>query len=79
MRILVVLKRSPTQRYLISLCASALINEIRELIDRDEHPQAIALAFSKGRLEKEVLDDEVHTIKADLILSENVANWDLMR
>lgn len=77
MRILITPKKSPSRKYLIHLFTKELINEVSGLIQRKMHSKAIELALSKGVFEREVPREEISNIKADLILSENNASWDL--
>ncbi len=77
MKVLVIIKKSPIQRYLINLLTEKLINEVKELIDSGRHSKAIMTAITKGSFEREVLEDEIQHVDADLILSENSARWDL--
>ena len=41
-------------------------------------PEAITAAFTKGILVREVFEDEIHSVKAGLILTESAARWDLV-
>jgi len=76
MTILVMLKRRRTHRYLINLFTKSLISEMRELIRDQEYTKALDLVYKEGLLEKEILEDEMPALKADLILSERFASWD---
>jgi hypothetical protein len=77
MKVLICCARYPTHRYLINLLSKSLIKEITGLINNDRHSDAIMVALSKGSVEKIVPDEEMGTVKADLILSEYNARWDL--
>jgi hypothetical protein len=85
MKILVTLKRrqkhqpNATRRYLINLFTKSLIAEVRGLIGNREYGKALHLVYKEGLFEKEILEGEIPTLKADLILSEQSANWDLKR
>lgn len=79
MRVLIIVKRSPTHRYLIHLFTKALVEEIKDLIDRRQHSKAVATALTKGIMEREVFDEDIHGVDADLILSESNARWDLVK
>lgn len=78
MRVLITVNRGLPQRYLVSLFTRSLIEEIRSLINDRKHYEAMATAFRKGKFERQVREDELHEITADLILSENNASWDHM-
>lgn len=79
MRVLLSTRKSPPQRYLVHLFTKDLIREVRELINQKRHSKAIDVAFRKGLLEREVGEDEVRSVEADLILSKDNARWDLMK
>lgn len=77
MRVLITIRRSPTQRYLINLLTQTLIDEVRELIRNQRHSEAMVAAFTKGNFERSISDAELSSVKADLIISEHNARWDL--
>jgi len=79
MKVLIVIERSPAQRYLVRLHTDELIREVTDLIKRKRHSRAIMSVLSKGRFEKEVQYHEIPNLKADLILSEDFACWDLTK
>lgn len=79
MRVLVTIKRSPAQRYLVHLITQELIHEVKSLINNKRHSQAIVTILSKGILERKVSNEELPIIKADLVLSERNAHWDLVK
>ena len=79
MKMLIVVEHSPKQRFLVSLHTKELAKEVKRLIDRKRHSQAIVTALSKGRFEREVEYSELPTIEADLILSENNVSWDITK
>jgi len=79
MKVLIVVRRSPPQRYLVHLHTEKIRSEVRDLINAKRHSEAVTAAFTKGIFERLVRDDEVHLLEADLILSESNANWDLTR
>ncbi|MDD5136410.1 MAG: hypothetical protein PHN63_03580 [Candidatus Omnitrophica bacterium] len=79
MKVLVVIRRSPEQRFLIRLHTDRLIKKVAGLIGRKRHSQAIILALAKGRFEKEVFDEDLPAVKADLILTEHNVCWDLKK
>lgn len=77
MKVLIVIKRSPPHRYLVTLPTEAIIRRIKDLINRSRYSQAMAEALTNGQFEREVLHDEFSALEADLILTESTANWDL--
>ncbi|MFA4982208.1 MAG: hypothetical protein WC592_07070 [Candidatus Omnitrophota bacterium] len=79
MKILVVIKRSPIQMFLVDLQTAGLVEEVARLIGKRRHSQAIATALSKGRFRKEVTDAELPNTKASFILSEENISWDLTK
>ena len=79
MRILVTINRSPLHSYLIHLFTKDLIREVRRLIDNKNHHKACVFVLKSGIVIREVLQDELPKVQADLILSENNARWDLVK
>ena len=79
MKVIIVVDREPVQRYMVRLYSKGLIDEVKALINRAKHSEAAAIAFTKGSFEGEVFQDELPSIKADLILSRDAARWDLMK
>lgn len=79
MRVLISLKKGPPQRYLVHLITKSLIKEVRELINDQKHSKAVTTIFTKGVFQREIFGDEVHAVKADLILSEDNARWDISK
>lgn len=79
MNILIIVPRGPCQRLLVRLQTEELKKEVRCLINARKHTQAMVTALTQGRLEKEVSHEEVKSVRADLILSEYSASWDLKK
>ena len=77
MRVLLVFNKGPVQKYLVKLHTEDMIKEIRALINKDRHSDAMEVALSKGMFEMAVSNDSPSSLDADLILSENNARWDL--
>ena len=77
MRVLVTIRKSPPQIYLVKLFTEGLVEEVRDLISQRKHAKAIVTVMTKGSLEKEVEHREIPAVKADLILSTSNALWDL--
>jgi hypothetical protein len=79
MKVLIVVRRSPPQRYLVHLHTEKIKSEVRNLINSNRHSEAVSAAFTKGIFERLVHEDELCHLEADLILSESNAYWDLTR
>ena len=79
MKVLVVIKRSPTQRFLVGLHTNKLVKEVATLVGKRRNSQAIMTALAKGRFEKEVSEGDLPKVKADLILTEENVSWDLTK
>ena len=79
MRILVLLSSNPGDGFLVRLHTEELVREIKELIAGRDHSKAIVTALTKGRIEREVACDRVHSVDAELILTKNRACWDLTK
>lgn len=79
MNVLVVIPKGQSQRLLVRLHTEELKKEVRGLISARKHTQAMVTALTKGRVEREVAHDEVKEVRADLILSEYSASWDLVK
>lgn len=77
MKIIVVIRRSPAQRFLVELHTNKLVKEVSALVAKHRNSQAIATALAKGRFEREIGDDETK-VKADIILTEESVHYDLM-
>ena len=78
MKILVVIRRSPARQFLVELHTDKLVREVAALIDKRRHSKAIVTALSKGRFERQVADEELPGVKADIILTEHNVSWDLI-
>ncbi len=78
MKILVVIRRSPAQRFLVELHTNRLVKEVSTLLARRRNSQAIATILAKGRFDGEIHENEAGKIKADIILTEESAHRDLM-
>lgn len=77
MKVLVTIRNSPTQVYVVKLLTQTLIEEVRELVRKGKHSKAIVAVMTKGSFEREVYEHEMPGLKADLILSRSNAMWDL--
>ncbi len=79
MRVLIVIRRSPAQRFLVELHTDRLVKEVSRLVARRRHSQAIAIALAKGMFEKEVFERDLPDVKADVILTEDNVHMDLTK
>lgn len=79
MKILVVIRKNPTHRFLVDLHTNSLIKEVSDLLAKRKNSQAIATSLSKGRFDREITEKEIHMTKADMILTEESVHWDLTR
>jgi len=79
MKVLVVIKRNPTQRFLVELHTNKLVKEVATLLARRRNSQAIAATLAMGRFDREIPENEAGKIKADIILTEESVHWDLMK
>ena len=77
MKVLVVIRRSPAQRFLVELQSAKLVEEVSKLIGKKRHSQAIATALAKGKFEREVTDADLPNLKVNFILTEENVSWDL--
>lgn len=79
MRVLITVNRTPPQRYLVNLLTKSLVEEVKSLINNKKHSEALAVAFSKGALVRQVFEHEVSEVDADLLLCDRNARWDLTK
>lgn len=79
MKVLIVIKRSPVQRFLVELHTNKLVKEVATLLAKRRNSQAITTTLAKGRFDREIPENEAHKIKADIILTEENVHWDLMK
>jgi hypothetical protein len=78
-RILIVATKKPKQRFLVKLHTDELIDEVKNLINKRKHSQAMVYALSKGIVEKHLTQHEICHTDANLILTEDAARWDLIK
>jgi hypothetical protein len=79
MKVLVVIRRSPAKRFLVELHTNKLVKEVSMLLAKRRNSQAIAATLAKGRFYREIHENEANTVKADMILTEEGAHWDLAK
>ena len=71
MKVLIMTKKDPSNRFLVKLHTDRLVGEIAALIAKKRYSQAAAVALAKGRIEREVSVDDIKKVKADLIIEES--------
>ena len=69
MKVLIV-KTKLQKRFLIELHTDKLVGEVATLVAKKKYSLAIKTVLSKGRLEKELGENDPKNIKADLVLTE---------
>ena len=79
MRVLITLQRNRTHRYLVNLLTKSVISQVRDLISAQDYTKALDMVYYGGLLEGEVAEDQIPAVKADLMLSERSANWDIKK
>ncbi len=79
MRILLILSENPVKRILVELNQRQYIRDIKDLIGRGKHCQAIKIALQEGKLEREIGSEEFENLDTDLILQKDSAHWDVTR
>ena len=77
MKILIIIKNSPEQLFLVDVKDKRLIRDIKEMIEHSQHTRAMARILAEGKFERELSRKELFYINADLILTKNNARWDL--
>ena len=80
MKVLITLqRRKDTHRYLISLLTKSIISQVRDHISTQDYNKALDLVYYGGLVEKEIAEEDIPAVEADLMLSERSANWDIRR
>ena len=79
MKVLIVVRNSPTQSYLFTITTKSVASEIHDHVRKGKHSDAIDTVFRKGMFEREVHRKDISGTKAKLILSDYNASWDLMK
>ena len=78
MKILIVTAKKPKKRFLVKLHTAEHVDEVKNLINKGKHSQAIVFAMSKGKIDKYLACHEVYKTQAELMLTEEAARWDLV-
>ena len=68
MKVLIMTKKDPVNRFLVELHTDKLVGEIATLIAKKRYSHAAVVALTKGRIEREVSADDTKKIRADLII-----------
>ena len=66
------------QLFLINLPDEIIIDEIKSLVNKGRYSKAVVTTLSKGKFLKEIAEQDLPHIDADLILTENHARFDLI-
>ncbi len=77
MKVLVMLTRSPAQCYLLDVSKQRHANRVRRFVSDGKYSDAIMAALSGGLAVEEVAPYEMSEKKADLVITEYSAHWDL--
>ena len=77
MKVLIKIRNSPEQRFLVELCGKKLIKEVQNLAGKGKHSKAIVTALSKGKFQTELTEKEAANATAKLILTKENARYDL--
>jgi len=80
MKIIVIVGKENTKktRLMLELPNKKLIKEIKTLISTWRYSEAISNIIRKGRLIKELAEEEINHAGSDLILTETAAYWNLL-
>jgi hypothetical protein len=78
MKVLIKIRNSPEQRFLVELTGKKLIKEIKHLTGKGNNSKAIVTVLSKGKFQGELTQDEAANAGAELILTEENARYDLV-
>jgi len=77
MKVLIKIRNSPEQRFLVELSGKKLIKEVRNLAESGKYSKAIVTALSKGKFQGELSEKEARNIAANIILTKDNARYDL--
>jgi hypothetical protein len=78
MKIIVSTKKSPENHFLVSIDEKGAVKEVKDLLGKGKYKKASTFVLNEGKVEREVLFDDLSGVKADLILTEKNARWDLL-
>jgi len=77
MRVLILLSSNSKEGYLVKLQTRQLIKELKSLLNKRKKVQAMKAVLTKGNIEKRIINCDISTIDADLILTKDATRWDL--
>jgi len=78
MKILIKIKQSPEQCFLIELSDKVLIVEVRKLLQQNKRSKAIVTALSKGKFIRGISKESLPKTSADIVLTEQNSHFDLI-
>ena len=76
-RILIRIKQSPEQRFLVELFEKTVIQEIKDLVYRGNHSKAIVKAMLNSNHLREVDERELPNIQVNLVLTQEHSYFDI--
>jgi hypothetical protein len=77
MRVLILLSSNSKEGFLVKLQTRQLIKELKSLLNKRKKVQAMKAVLTKGNIEKRIINCDISTIDADLILTKDATRWDL--
>ena len=75
MKILVKIQNSPTKLFLVDLKNEKLLKEIKSLILKGKRSKAAVTTLSKGVFLRELSENDLTAIEADMILTESSVHY----
>jgi len=78
MKILIKVNENLVRCFFVCLNNKQSIKEVKKMIQEGDHSKAIDLTLSKGKVIKEVNEDEMSDVDTQMILTENGVRYDLM-
>jgi len=79
MKVLIRLKNSPVQAFLVRLDQKKPAEEVKRLLQNSRHSKAIVTALSKGKFIGEFAGADLARVHADLILTGEHTHRDLLK
>lgn len=71
MKAIVITRKNGTKRFLVEIQTDVLVQEIAALIGRKRYFEAATVTLAKGLIEREIVEDDIKNIKADLVIDED--------
>ncbi|MBF0252300.1 MAG: hypothetical protein HQL29_00645 [Candidatus Omnitrophica bacterium] len=78
MKVLVRKQNSPVKRFYVDLTEEKIIEEMKSFISKCKYEKAIKVALSKGKVLREITQEEEYYLDAQLILTNSSVHYDLM-